>query len=143
MERKAYPLAAGRTEQPAAAIFDGRTLQSTPESGARAGFDADKKKRGGKVHLAVNTVGYLLSLHVISAHEHERVQVAVRTRDPTHHGHTSFRNDYGLCSTTRGYMRQSSRSPSPLRRQLRPHCVADYILNCALERIADQDSYKR
>ena len=29
----------GREEQPSAAIFDGRTLQSSPESGARAGYD--------------------------------------------------------------------------------------------------------
>jgi transposase len=68
-------LAAGRNEQPSAAIFDARTLQSTPESGARAGFDGHKKKRGSKVHLAVDTLGYLLSLHVTPANEQERAQV--------------------------------------------------------------------
>lgn len=31
-------LAKGRNEQPGAAIFDSRTLQSTPESGKRAGW---------------------------------------------------------------------------------------------------------
>ena len=32
-------LAAGRTEEPTAAIIDSRTLRSTPESGTRAGYD--------------------------------------------------------------------------------------------------------
>jgi transposase len=68
-------LAEGRNEQPTAAIFDGRTLQSTPESGARAGFDGYKMKKGSKVHLAVDTLGYLLALHVTPANEQERTQV--------------------------------------------------------------------
>ncbi len=50
-------LADGRNEQPSAVIFDGRTLQSTPESGGRAGFDGYKMKKGSKVHMAVDTVG--------------------------------------------------------------------------------------
>src|SRR5687768_17363778 len=33
-----------REAQPSAATLDSRTLQSTPESGARAGFDGAKKK---------------------------------------------------------------------------------------------------
>ena len=48
-------LAEGRTEQPSAAILDSRTLQSTPESGPRAGYDGAKRKRGSKVHMAVDT----------------------------------------------------------------------------------------
>ena len=38
-------LAAGHKEDPSAVIMDGRTLQSSPESGARAGFDGHKKRR--------------------------------------------------------------------------------------------------
>lgn len=68
-------LAAGRDEQPTATIFDGRTLQSTPESGGRAGFDGAKRKKGSKVHLAVDTLGHLLALHVTPANEQERAQV--------------------------------------------------------------------
>src|SRR3954469_22233063 len=68
-------LAAGRDEQPTAAIFDGRTLQSTPESGTRAGFDGAKRKQGSKVHMAVDTLGHLLALHVTPANEQERAQV--------------------------------------------------------------------
>jgi transposase len=60
-------LAEGRTEQPSAAILDSRTLQSTPESGKRAGYDGAKRKRGSKVHIAVDTLGHLLALHVTAA----------------------------------------------------------------------------
>jgi transposase len=69
-------LAEGRTEQPSAAIFDGRTLQSSPESGSRAGYDGYKRKKGSKVHLAVDTLGHLLALLVTSASEQERQQVS-------------------------------------------------------------------
>ena len=65
----------GRKEQPSAAIFDARTLQSTPESGARAGYDGAKSRKGSKVHMAVDTLGYLLALHVMPANEQERRQV--------------------------------------------------------------------
>lgn len=43
-------LAKGKKEQPSAAIFDGRTAQSTPESGERAGYDGYKRKKGSKIH---------------------------------------------------------------------------------------------
>ena len=60
---------------PAPPSFDGRTLQSTPESGARAGCDGYKKKNGSKTHVAVETLGHLLALHVTPANEQERAQV--------------------------------------------------------------------
>jgi transposase len=68
-------LAEGRAAQPSAVILDSRTLQSTPESGARAGYDGAKRKRGSKVHMAVDTLGHLLALHVTAAHEQDRAQV--------------------------------------------------------------------
>src|SRR3984893_9819579 len=37
-------LAAGRDAEPSAAIFDARTLQSSVESGERAGYDGHKRK---------------------------------------------------------------------------------------------------
>lgn len=67
---------AGRLAEPRAAIFDGRTLQSTPESGARAGWDGAKRRRGSKVHIAVDTLGQLLAVLVTPANEQERAQVA-------------------------------------------------------------------
>jgi transposase len=66
---------AGRAEQPTAVILDGRTLQSTPESGGRGGYDGYKRRKGSKVHIAVDTLGHLLALKVTAANEQERAQV--------------------------------------------------------------------
>ena len=68
-----------REAQPTATILDARTLQSTPESGGRAGYDGAKKKNGSKVHVAVDTLGNLLALKVTAANEQERAQVAELT----------------------------------------------------------------
>lgn len=73
--RELLRLAAGRAQEPTAAILDSRTLQSTPESGARAGYDGAKRKKGSKVHMAVDTLGHLLTLHVTPADEQDRAQV--------------------------------------------------------------------
>jgi transposase len=73
--RRILRLLAGRAEEPSAAIFDSRTLQSTPESGKRAGYDGAKRKKGSKVHMAVDTLGHLLSLHVTAADQQDRDQV--------------------------------------------------------------------
>jgi transposase len=50
-------------------------MQSSPESGSRAGYDGHKKKRGSKAHMAVDTLGHLLAMHVTPANEQERAQV--------------------------------------------------------------------
>jgi transposase len=68
-------LAAGRGEQPSAAIIDSRTLRSTPESGARAAYDGAKRKKGSKLHLAVDTLGHLLAAHVTPANADDRAEV--------------------------------------------------------------------
>jgi transposase len=68
-------LAKGRNEQPTAAIFDSRTLQSSPESGQRAGYDGAKRRKGSKTHMAVDTLGHLLALFVTPADEQDRDQV--------------------------------------------------------------------
>jgi transposase len=65
----------GRDGQPTAAILDSRTIQSTPESGARAGYDGYKRRKGSKVHAAVDTLGHLLALVVTPANEQDRAQV--------------------------------------------------------------------
>jgi transposase len=64
-----------RASQPTAVILDGRTVQSTPESGARAGYDGHKRRKGSKVHIAVDTLGRLLALKVTPADAQERAQV--------------------------------------------------------------------
>lgn len=73
--REVLRLLAQKAAEPSAVILDGRTLQSTPESGKRAGYDGYKRKKGSKVHLAVDTLGYLLALKVTPANEQERAQV--------------------------------------------------------------------
>jgi len=74
--RSLLRLAAGREPAPTATILDSRTIQSTPESGARAGYDGAKRRKGSKVHAAVDTLGHLLALHVTPANEQDRDQVA-------------------------------------------------------------------
>jgi len=39
-----------------------RMLQSTCENGPRTGYDGYKRKRGSKVHMAVDTLGQLLAV---------------------------------------------------------------------------------
>jgi transposase len=67
---------AGRKPQPTAAIFDSATRQSTPESGQRTGYDGYKRRKGSKVHAAVDTLGELLALLVTPANAQDRDQVA-------------------------------------------------------------------
>lgn len=77
---------AGREAEPSAAIFDGRTIQSTPESGADAGYDGAKKRKGRKMHMAVDTLGPLLALVVTPTNQQERRQVdelAAQVQDAT------------------------------------------------------------
>jgi transposase len=73
--RAVLRLAAGRNEEPTAAIIDSRTLRSTPESGPRAGYDGAKRKRGSKLHMAVDTLGHLIALHVTPADVDDRAEV--------------------------------------------------------------------
>ena len=68
---------AGHKAQPTAMILDSRTLRSTPESGARGGYDGAKRRKGSKVHAAVDTLGHLLALHVTAADEQDRAQVGI------------------------------------------------------------------
>jgi transposase len=74
--RELIRLGEGRSAQPTAVILDSRTLQSTPESGARAGWDGAKRRTGSKVHLAVDTLGHLLAVQVTPANAQDRAQVA-------------------------------------------------------------------
>ena len=75
--RAVLRLAQGRAEEPSAAVLDSRTLRSTPESGARAAWDGHKRTKGSKLHLAVDTLGYLLALRITPANEDDRSAVAV------------------------------------------------------------------
>lgn len=79
--RELLRLAANRNAVPSAVIIDSRTMQSTPESGARAGYDGYKRKKGSKVHMVVDTLGQLLTLCVTPANEQDRTQVEQLARE--------------------------------------------------------------
>jgi transposase len=64
-----------RAAQPSAVIIDSRTLQSTPESGGRAGDDGAKRRKGSKLPMVVDTLGELLAVRVTPANEQDRAQV--------------------------------------------------------------------
>jgi transposase len=73
--RAVLRLSSGRAPDPSATVLDSRTLRSSPESGHRAGYDGAKRKKGSKIHAAVDTIGYLLALRVTPAAEQDRAQV--------------------------------------------------------------------
>jgi transposase len=68
-------LGEGKSVEPTAAIFDSRTLQGSVENGDRGGYDGAKKRKGSKLHLAVDTLGEFLALVVTPADEQDRAQV--------------------------------------------------------------------
>ena len=74
--RALSPGAAGRADDRTAAVLDSRTVQSTPGSGARAGWDGRKRRKGTKTHAAVDTLGHLLALVVGPANARDRASVA-------------------------------------------------------------------
>lgn len=73
--REILRITSGKKAKPSAAIFDSRTLQSTPESGGRAGYDGGKRRKGSKTHIAVDTLGNLLAVLVTPADEQDRAKV--------------------------------------------------------------------
>lgn len=79
--REILRMTEGREPHPTAVILDSRTMQSTPESGGRAGYDGAKRRKGSKVHIAVDTLGHLLALRVTPADEQDRDQVGKLTRE--------------------------------------------------------------
>ena len=79
--RELLRMCQGRAPDPSAAVIDSRTLQSTPESGHRAAYDGAKRKKGSKVHMAVDTLGHLLTLHVAAADEQDRARVKQVAKD--------------------------------------------------------------
>lgn len=92
--------AAGKEKKPSAMVLDGQTLQGSIESGERAGYDGYKRKKGSKIHLAVDTLGNLLTLVVTPANEQERHQVdelCQKVQEIT-------QNSVGIAWVDQGYM---------------------------------------
>jgi transposase len=72
---------AGRADQPTAVILDSATRQSTPESGHRAGYDGYKRRKGSKLHAAVDTLGEVLTWLATPANAGDRDQVEALAAD--------------------------------------------------------------
>jgi len=82
--RAVLRLAAGRKKEPSAAMFDSRTLPSTPESGHRAGSEGAKRRKGSNIPAAVDPLGNRLALHVTPASDQDRAQVGERAEAVQH-----------------------------------------------------------
>ncbi|MBX9933697.1 MAG: IS5 family transposase [Methylobacterium sp.] len=65
--------AAGRAEEPTAAIVDSQTARAAGCGGTERGYDGGKKTTGRKRHILVDTAGLLLLAHVHAANVHDTV----------------------------------------------------------------------
>ena len=69
--RKLLRKAAGRSQQPSAAILDSQSVKTT-ERGGEHGYDAGKNVNGRKRHILVDTLGLLLAVCVTKASTQDR-----------------------------------------------------------------------
>ena len=63
---------AGRKAEPSVAIIDAQSVKTTLVAGESRGFDAGKKVKGRKRHLAVDSLGLLLAVVIQSASVQDR-----------------------------------------------------------------------
>jgi transposase len=71
--RERIRLAAGRTAAPTAAIIDSQSVRAAEEvPRSSRGYDAGKKVQGRKRHIAVDTIGLLLTVLVTAASVQDR-----------------------------------------------------------------------
>jgi transposase len=80
----------GKEETPTAAIVDSQSVRTSPQGGP-AGIDANKKIKGRKRHLVVDTLGLLLAVTITAAsvqdpHAAPGVVAAARQKYPTIRG---------------------------------------------------------
>ena len=71
--RRQCRTAAGRAPEPTAAVIDSQSVRASEEVGrASRGYDAGKKVNGRKRHIAVDTIGLLLTVLVTAAGVQDR-----------------------------------------------------------------------
>ncbi|MBK5191518.1 MAG: IS5 family transposase [Methanosarcinales archaeon] len=79
MLRARLRVAAGREEQPSAAILDSQSVKTTETKGER-GYDAGKKVNGRKRHILVDTMGLLLMVvvHIASVQDRDGAMIVLQ-----------------------------------------------------------------
>jgi transposase len=74
--RETIRVAVGKNPYPTVSLLDSRTVQSTPESGHRSGYNGHKCRNGSKVHLSTDTLGLPITLEITPANKDDRSQIA-------------------------------------------------------------------
>lgn len=70
--RKATRKKAGRHPHASAAVLDSQSIKTTAEGARFRGFDGNKKVKGRKRHVLVDTLGLLLSVYTTPANTGDR-----------------------------------------------------------------------
>lgn len=75
----------GRREQPSLLIVDAQAVKTTAGTGDEVGYDANKKIKGRKRHIATDTQGNVMAAGVTSAFVHDKTGVRVLKDDVEDH----------------------------------------------------------
>jgi transposase len=75
----------GRREEPSLVIVDAQAVKTTAGTGDEVGYDANKKVKGRKRHIATDTEGNIMAAGVTSAFVHDKTGARVLKDDVEDH----------------------------------------------------------